>query len=217
MRKLVSSLLLLTVAMTFSACRTAEPRPATTRTMGLQSFTPGVQDRMFVNDAMLSGRNEIEMARIGAQRADNLDLRLLSQRIVDDHTRANQELIMLARQERIVLPDLDQEPQTHTAHLSALQGPEFDRVFLQHMLDAHRTDIKKFEAASRTAQNPEIRAFAARTLPKLREHLRIAQNISRIAAIGPEGEIFEPAGAERPGPAIEPYYESDALRRYQLP
>lgn len=194
-------------------CQMTRTGPPRTTAIGLDADDPGIQDRIFVEEALAGGRLEIAMARIGVERAHNLDLRLLAQRLYDDHSQANRDLEIIAAQEGIPLgvSSLDVPP---VAHLSGLSGSQFDAAYLQHMLEAHRSDVTKFEAASRNARSRAVRGFAARTLPALREHLRIAQNIRRLAGLG--REVNEAAGAEALSPDVSPFYQGDIERRHQF-
>jgi hypothetical protein len=72
---------------------------------------------------------------------------------------------------------LDAEHQRMSDMLSSASGRDFDRMFVQHAIEDHQKDIAKFEQASRNANDPEVRAFAARQLPVLRQHLAQARDI----------------------------------------
>lgn len=205
-------LILLSPLLPLTACHTYHADPTSPAAIGLDADLPGIQDRIFVQDALAGGAKEIEMGLLGVQRADNLDLQLLAQRIFDDHTQANRDLGLIASQEQVPLPS--QAPDYSVKHLGGLSGSAFDRVYLQHMQEGHRADIKKFEAAARNARSRNIRDFAARTLPILREHLRIAQNISRNAGIG--SIVNEAAGAEPRPLETSPFYQGDSERPHQF-
>ena len=64
------------------------------------------------------------------------------------------------------------------AKLDKLSGAAFDREYMKHMLDDHRKDVAAFRARSRSAKDPDVRSFAAETLPTLEEHLELAQAIA---------------------------------------
>lgn len=183
----------------FAGCETDDNALAGIASIGIAER--GVQDTLFVQGAFQEGLKEIELGRIGIQRAQNLDLRLLAQRIFDDYFRANEQLIYIARENEIAVPSRVRS--SDLERLRALTGLEFDQMFIRHLLKDQRADIKRYEVAARNARRPEVREFAATTLPVLQEHLRIAQNIGRLA--GMENEIREAAGAEG-NLGIEPYY-----------
>ena len=178
--------------------------------VGLDSEQPGVHDALFVNDALIAGSRQIEIARLGIENSHNPDLTLLAQEIYDDNVRANQELRIIAERENIPVPSIA----TETVGIAIPQGPDFDALFIQQLFAAHEGDIKTFQAAARNAQNTEVRDFAARVLPALQEHYRIAQNITKTAGLN--AQINEPAGAERPVEQEDPFYKGDPDIRHQF-
>lgn len=201
------------IVMLATGCHSNEGKSAGTTPVGLDANEPGMQDAIFVRDALIGGLDEIEMGRLAMQRVENLDLKLLAQRIFDDHTRANKDLKIIARQEGVPLPELP-TPAMSAEHFESMSGTDFDEMYLRYLLETHREDIKKFAVATRDARNLEIRNFAARVLPALQEHLRIAENIGKMSGLS--RVIREPAGAEIPRLKGDPYYEGDPTQRHQF-
>ncbi len=182
---------------------------ASVTAVGLNPDTPGIQDVMFVREAFALSAREMELSRLSLARAQSLDLKLLAQRILDDNARADQDLRMIVRQQEV--PSRVSIIETLEPYRN-LVGANFDRAYVQHLVKVQREDIPKFRAAARTARNSDVRDFASRNLPVLEEHLRIAENIGRIAGLS--ADINEPAGAERPH--RDPYYEGDPQLRHQF-
>ncbi len=180
--------------------------------VGLNADQPGALDSHFVSDALVQGAEEIQLGRIASERAEDLDLKLLAQRVLDDRARANRELQMIAQLEKV--PRVTASKNVSTIDFSNLSGAAFDRAYVRHLLNVHRSEIKKCRAASRDAYNDEIRAFAGRMLATLQEHVRIAENISSLAQLGED--VNEPAGAERQPADIDPYYQGDSKVRHQF-
>jgi putative membrane protein len=217
-------------------------------------------DRKFVMEAAHGGMMEVKMGRMAADKASNADVKAFGQRMVDDHSKANSELMSLASQKGITLPgaadmamtdqsaasiasvssttqssaqsssptsstssqpssttpatsdqkssassttagqssmdttasgprharvDADTgeslKDQEHMNKLSSLSGDAFDREYMNMMVKDHEKDVKEFEKASTKAKDADVRAFAAKTLPTLREHLQQARDIqSRV-------------------------------------
>ena len=72
--------------------------------------------------------------------------------------------------------------QQHTALLQQLQdvnGAEFDRLFLTQQVTMHQQAVELFTSYGRTGDNPQLRQWAAQTLPHLQEHLRMAQQLQQ--------------------------------------
>jgi putative membrane protein len=146
------------------------------------------KDTTFIKHAVDGGMAEVELAQAGAQKAQNEQVKQLAQRIQADHTKANQELKQLAQRVGVTVPtEVDRKHRKMIDDLQSKSGAEFDKAFTEHMIKDHKKDIKQFEKAARDAENPEVKAFAERTLPTLREHLRMAQNAGR--AIGLTGPL----------------------------
>lgn len=132
-------------------------------------------DRRFIEMAARGGMAEVALGRIAEQRASDPEVRQFGTRMVQDHGRANEELLALARARQIVPPDLDAEHQRTVERLSRLQGAEFDRSYVQHMVQDHKKDVASFRKASQSARDEELKAFPARTLPTLENHLTMAE------------------------------------------
>jgi putative membrane protein len=151
------------------------------------------QDHNFVMDAAMGGLMEVELGRIAAQKGASEAVKQFGQRMVDDHSNANQELMSLASSKGMTLPTaLDDKHQKDVAKLSAMSGAEFDRAYAKMMLKDHEKDVKEFERQSTRGGDPELRAFATKTLPTLQEHLQMAR-----ALPGNEGSGNSNSGGSR--------------------
>jgi len=134
------------------------------------------QDRDFLMDAAMGGMMEVELGRVAAQQAASAGVKQFGQRMVDDHSKANTELASLASSKGITLPtELDQKNREHVTKLSAMSGAEFDRAYMNMMVSDHNKDVAAFEKESTKGGDPDLKAFAAKTLPTLKEHQQMAK------------------------------------------
>ena len=134
------------------------------------------KDRDFVMDAAMGGMMEVELGRVAAQKGTSDAVKQFGQRMVDDHSKANEELMTLATSKGITLPtELDQKHREHVTKLSSLSGAEFDRAYSKLMLSDHNKDVSEFEKQSAKGTDADIKAFASKTLPTLQEHLTMAK------------------------------------------
>lgn len=141
---------------------------------GMGNMTP--QDHNFIMEAAMGGLMEVELGRVAAQQGASEAVKQFGQRMVDDHSAANQELMTLAQSKGITLPTtLDEKHREHLTKLSAMTGADFDRAYGKEMLSDHRKDVSEFEKQSTRGTDPDIKAFATKTLPTLQEHLRMAE------------------------------------------
>jgi putative membrane protein len=169
--------------------------------MRSDSRAPTNADQRFVAAALASGDHEVEMGRVASTRAQSENVRDYGRMMMLDHQRAGDELRRLA--ERV---DYTPEPQgtknRYPDDSSIYQrGADYDREYIQWMVQDHRKTISLFEAQARNGSDPELVAYANRTLPTLRAHLEAAeqlarQNPPRSGAGG--GEATNSAGASGP-------------------
>jgi putative membrane protein len=138
-------------------------------------------------DAARGSMAEVELGRLATQKASSPEVKQFGQRMVDDHTKANDELKTLAQSKSITIPtDLDAKHQATRDRLSKLSGAAFDRAYMQEMVADHRKNVNEFRKQSQSGKDAEVKAWAAKTLPTLEEHLKMAQSASR-GAVGTSG------------------------------
>ncbi len=134
------------------------------------------QDRNFLMDAAMGGMMEVELGRLAAQNGTSEAIKQFGQRMVDDHSKANSELMSLASSKGITLPtDLDEKHRERVTKFSSMQGAEFDREYAKLMLSDHNKDVSAFEKESTRGADADLKAFAGKTLPTLQEHLTMAK------------------------------------------
>lgn len=136
-------------------------------------------DAMFMGTAAMSSMAEVAHGQLAGKNAANDEVRKFGQRMVDDHTKANTDLKALASKKQVTLPAaLDQKHQAMQDKLSKMKGDEFDRAYMQHMVGAHKEAVSLFEQESKNGKDAEARAWAAKTLPVVQEHLKMATDIN---------------------------------------
>lgn len=142
----------------------------------------GSADLTFVMDAANGGMAEVELGRLAAQKASSDEVKKFAQRMVDDHGKGNDELKSLAQTKNITLPaDVDTKDKALENRLSKLSGAAFDKAYMQAMLADHRKDVAAFKRESQSGKDPDVKAWAAKTLPTLEDHLKEAQQASKSA------------------------------------
>lgn len=143
-------------------------------------------DQKFVHDAAAGGMAEVELGKLAQEKASSDQVKSFGKRMVDDHGRANDELKALAQKKNITLPtDLDRKDKATRDRLSKLSGPSFDRAYMRAMLTDHRKDVSEFQHESKVGADPDVKSFAAKTLPTLEDHLKAAQDTDK--AVGTSG------------------------------
>ncbi len=134
----------------------------------------------FVAVASASGLAEVNMGNMAIKHGTSLEIRQYGQRLVDDHTRANKELNRLATAENLTpAATMDAAHRTLARRMEQLRGPSFDQAFLKHMVMDHQEAIAIFEQQARKGQDPQLKGLAAKMLPVLRDHLRLARRLQK--------------------------------------
>ncbi|HEX3742945.1 MAG TPA: DUF4142 domain-containing protein [Bryobacteraceae bacterium] len=133
-------------------------------------------DNDFLIKAAQGGTAEVEMGRVAVQHASNAAVKQFGQRMVDDHSKANDELKAVASRKGFTPPaGVDAKQQATMDRLSSLNGAAFDRAYMQDMVKDHEEDIAEFQREANSGNDPDLKAFAAKTLPTLQEHLKMAR------------------------------------------
>ena len=133
----------------------------------------------FINAAAAGGMAEVELGKMAVQKAQNADVKAFAQKMVEDHSKAGDELKQLAAQKNVVLPpDFLPESKQLMEKLSKSNGAEFDKEYVKAMVENHKKDVTAFENASKTAGDADVKEFAAKTLPTLKTHLELITGIA---------------------------------------
>lgn len=129
-------------------------------------------DNDFAVKAANGGMFEMEAARLAREKAVSNDVKEFAAMMIADHQKANDELKALAARKNITLPGrLGDDEQKHIDELAKLTGEEFDKKYVDLMEDDHEKDVKLFKEAADDADDADIKAFAAKTLPTIEKHL----------------------------------------------
>jgi len=132
----------------------------------------------FVKKAGEINYAEIAMGQLALQKAARPDVKQYAMKLVQDHTKSNQEMLQLAAKNKWVLAgSADAKHQALAQKMAQLQPAEFDKEFIHHMVMGHKEAIRMFEAQSKNAKNADAKSFAEMQLPVLREHLKMAEKL----------------------------------------
>jgi putative membrane protein len=143
------------------------------------SSSAKVSDHSFMKEAADGGLAEVELGQLAGEKSSNPQVKEFGQRMASDHGKANEQLKQIASQKGVTLPT---EPSAkHKAtkeRLSKMSGDEFDKAYMSAMLKDHKKDVAAFQQESEKGKDPDVKNFAAQTLPTLQDHLKHAQSIA---------------------------------------
>lgn len=131
------------------------------------------QDRAFVITAAAAGLSEVQEGQLAASKGDSA-VQTIGNRMVSDHSKANDRLKSLATYKGIILSDQVTAPQAaELTQLQGLTGASFDTAYLKDQRRAHEKAIKLFETEASSGTDPDLKSFASNTLPTLQMHLQM--------------------------------------------
>lgn len=136
-------------------------------------------DRNFMEQAAQNGLAEVEAAKLAQSKSGNEKVKAFAAQMEQDHTKTNDELATLASGKNVKLPTEPSVVQKSKAKaMGALDGARFDRQYADTMgIKAHEDTLKMFQKAASGAKDPDVKAFAAKTVPALEQHLKMSRDL----------------------------------------
>ena len=147
---------------------------------GPEAAPAKVDDKKFLKDAAMGGMTEVELGKLASQKATRDDVKQFAQRMVDDHSKANDQLKEVASKEGVSVPDsLDSKHQSRVDKLSKLSGEDFDKAYIKDQLKDHETDVREFNAEAQNGNDANVKSFASNTLPTQQQHLDAVKSLNK--------------------------------------
>jgi putative membrane protein len=160
---------------------------AMTTLLSLSAAFADDQVPKLLSDLHHTNQMEIHMGAMAKEKSQSADVKAYGDKLVKDHTDADDQVLALAKKEGVALETPSQEgmmaqhdASKHMkgmADLSAKTGADFDKSFAQMMVDGHKKNIAKLQKADGSLTDPDAKALVEKLLPTLQEHLAIAQKI----------------------------------------
>jgi putative membrane protein len=143
-------------------------------------------DQQFITEAAQDGRTEVELGKLAQRKASDPAVKRFAQKLVADHTKANQQLESLPQASQVsqsaTIPD---DKRRTIDELSSLSGKEFDKRFIDAMVSDHEKAVSRFQEVASAASDPQVKQFASQTLPTLKQHLDTAKSLqARLSGAG---------------------------------
>lgn len=187
--KTISLCLLLTLtAWTFQACnennRKSDDSVENANDANDQKENAGTGEEDDENDFAVKAANggmfEMELAKMVQEKAQSKDVKDFAAMMMKDHMAASEELKAIAARKNITLPaTLGKEEQEDVDEMAKLTGAEFDKKYVDAMVEDHEEDVKLFQEASIAGEDPDLKAYAGKTLPTLKKHLERITTIDK--------------------------------------
>lgn len=132
----------------------------------------------FATNAADAGLAEINFANLAISKTNNADVKMYANMMLKDHGAANDELTALAKSKNISLPvSMSSEHQKNRNELAAKTGADFDKKYLDLMEKDHVKVLAFMEHEAREGTDPDLKAFASKTVPVINAHLNAVRKI----------------------------------------
>jgi len=190
MKKLIYLMAVSVSALAFQACgggnkdakETADSLNMSKDTTTNAAATGGISvddaDAKFTTAAAVGGMAEVEMGKLALQKSSNAQVKEFATMMVNDHGKANTELMEIAAAKNITLPStVDEEHKNKMDDLSKKSGTDFDKAYVDAMVDGHKSTLKLMEDESKNGADAELKAFATKTAPVVQTHLTMINKI----------------------------------------
>ncbi len=135
-------------------------------------------DKSFVMKAAQGGMTEVQLGQLASDKGASQDVKDFGGKMVTDHGKANDELKSIATSKGLTVPDkLDSTHQAVVDKFNGLSGAAFDKAYVKEMVKDHQKDNSLFQKEASSGQDPDIKAFAAKTDEVVKMHLSMIKDI----------------------------------------
>ena len=153
-----------------------------------KSKLPSGEER-FMKEAASGGLMEVELGKVAAEKGSHQRVKDFGKRMQADHSKANEQLKKIAAKKGVDLPtEPSGEHKSTMDKLTKLSGAEFDREYMDAMVEDHKEDIEKFQTQADKGKDPDVKKFASDSLPVLKKHLELAQSTQKQVKAESRGE-----------------------------
>jgi len=164
--------------------------PGMDQVNGMQTAgQPSVTDRMFVTKAMQGSMAEVQLGQLTLQKSNNQQVKEFAQRMIDDHTKLNDQMKPVAQQLGVTVPnEISKNDRKTMAKLQALSGPAYDQAYIKDMVKDHKQDLNEFQMEASSGQDQTAKDAANQGSKVIAQHLQMAQQMAKDQNVPSAGQ-----------------------------
>jgi putative membrane protein len=141
---------------------------------------PTPMDRMFVTKALQGGLAEVQLGQLTLQKSDNQQVKQFAQRMIDDHTRLDDQMKQVAQQLGVAVPGQPSKKDRQVmAKLQSLSGSAYDQAYIKDMVKDHKQDLNEFQSEASSGQDQTVKDAANQGSKVIAQHLQLAQQLAK--------------------------------------
>jgi putative membrane protein len=160
------------------------------QTNGMQAAgQPSAIDRMFVTKAMQGSMAEVQLGQLTLEKSSNDQVKQFAQRMIDDHTKLNDQMKPVAQQLGVTPPNqISKNDRKTIAKLQGLSGPAYDQAYIQDMVKDHKQDLNDFQMEASSGQDQTVKDAANQGSKVIAGHLQMAQQLAKDQNVAKAGQ-----------------------------
>jgi putative membrane protein len=146
-------------------------------------------DKLFVRKAMQGGMAEVQLGQMTLQKTNNDQVKQFAQRMIDDHTKMNDQMKPVAQQLGVDVPgQVSKKDRATMAKLEALSGPAYDQAYIKDMVKDHKQDLSDFQMEASSGQDQTVKDAASQGSKVIAQHLQMAQQMAKDQNVAMNGQ-----------------------------
>jgi putative membrane protein len=146
-------------------------------------------DKMFVRKAMQGGMAEVQLGQLTLQKTDNDQVKQFAQRMIDDHTKMNDQMKPVAQQLGVDVPgEISKKDRATIAKLQGLSGSAYDQAYIKDMVKDHKQDLSDFQMEASSGQDQTVKDAASQGSKVIAQHLQMAQQMAKDQNVAMNGQ-----------------------------
>jgi putative membrane protein len=150
---------------------------------------PSPVDRMFVSKAMQGSMAEVQLGQLTLEKSSNEKVKEFAQRMIDDHTKLNDQMKPVAQQVGVTVPnEISKNDRKTIAKLQALSGPAYDEAYIKDMVKDHKQDLNEFQMEASSGQDQTVKDAANQGSKVIAHHLQMAQQLAKDQNVPAAGQ-----------------------------
>jgi putative membrane protein len=150
---------------------------------------PSPGDRMFVTKAMQGSMAEVQLGQLTLQKSNNQQVKEFAQKMIDDHTKLNEQMKPVAQQLGVTPPDqVSKNDRKTMAKLQSLSGSAYDQAYIKDMVKDHKQDLNEFQMEASSGQDQTVKDAANQGSKVIAQHLQMAQQMAKDQNVTNSGQ-----------------------------
>ena len=204
----IASLLVVASALAFGCNReSSDPNDPKSKEVPVEPGKTSVvseDGREFVMTALRDGMLEVEAGKLAQTKATDASVKKFADMMVEQHSKANDELTALARSHNLEVPStLSEDGSEKLEKLRKEEVEDFNKTYVDMMIDAHQDAVDLFEKQMKRDTDPDLAQWASKTVPTLRMHLEEAKTAKKLLDekddLIKDDDLVQPDGTPQPG------------------